>query len=147
MLKDRSGPQPLENKTAIPLLEGGLFVSGLLSKCFIRRFCTVPHYKTSHNSAGVFTPDSFFTVGMRTPPETASIRLFPNPAEDYINIIIPPNILVSIFLTDLEGQELIEKNISSDEIKLDVSSIKSGVYLVRIFSEKWIVTRRIIIQH
>ena len=69
-------------------------------------------------------------TGIQTPsvPEN-NVTIWPNPAEDYINIktkdVYYGSGSVSVF--DLTGHELL--NVSSLE-RLDISSLKKGIYIV-----------------
>jgi len=69
--------------------------------------------------------------------ETASsdnIKTYPNPAADHLNIEVKDNVAgmqVSIF--DLSGKLMIQNRLNHGVTKVDVSSLNSGIYLLRAF--------------
>jgi len=64
---------------------------------------------------------------------TLELSIFPNPVTANINIeLISQNqSITSIQIFDIQGKEILSKQSSSAEIKLDVSSLSSGVYLIK----------------
>ena len=78
------------------------------------------------------------------------VNMYPNPAQDFINIecsqLAANSALVSIF--DLTGKELIEKQIpaGTENAEINMSDLPNGVYFCRLISEKFSVTKKIIIQ-
>lgn len=78
--------------------------------------------------------DSLFTV-------------YPIPAENELNLWIHKNWKHGhIHLYNLQGQEILNRSIDQKEIKIDVSSIPSGVYLLIIRNEKGLSRKKIIIK-
>lgn len=70
------------------------------------------------------------------------IMVFPNPTSNYINIMSElPISLIEIF--DLLGKRILTKKIQNH---IDVSHLQSGIYLVKIYSEKGQETKRFIKQ-
>jgi type IX secretion system substrate protein len=67
-----------------------------------------------------------------------SNKIFPNPAIDFINIATSHESNVSMF--DITGKEVLSVNINGLK-KLDISSLKSGVYIVRVMGIKSEVVR------
>ncbi len=58
-----------------------------------------------------------------------SIKIFPNPAKDILNIIITDNKSWEIKISNLMGELLIK---TSNKSKIDVSGLSSGVYLINV---------------
>jgi endonuclease I len=89
------------------------------------------------------------------PTESVQINLYateinPNPVRDILNLEIPiqsPNGF-QIVLFDYCGKSLIQQHSAESEIALDVSSLQSGIYMVRIsnLSSGNIITRKIVKQ-
>ena len=76
------------------------------------------------------------------------ISIYPNPAKD--NITIKTNQLNGgyLFLYDIMGKEVLRKTISGDETFLDISNLKSGIYVLKVLSkDNSIVENRKIIKH
>lgn len=62
--------------------------------------------------------------------DTSSIKLFPNPASNILNIESAMSIeKVSVY--NLLGQEVISKSANAELVTLDVSSLQVGVYIVK----------------
>ena len=64
--------------------------------------------------------------------EKAGIRIFPNPAADFLQVEIEKNNNVQLSLFDSNGKILLELGRSSQRV--DISLLKSGVYFLRITS-------------
>ena len=54
----------------------------------------------------------------------------------------------TIELYDLNGRKLLEKQISAgtENVEIDVSHLKNGIYFCRLVSEKYSATKKLIIQ-
>jgi hypothetical protein len=64
--------------------------------------------------------------------EIAEINIYPNPAKDFLKIEIQEYIDDNLIITDLTGKTLITKAVTSNNIEIDVSSLNSGLYLIKI---------------
>ncbi|MCB0456116.1 MAG: choice-of-anchor B family protein [Flavobacteriaceae bacterium] len=81
------------------------------------------------------------------PEETSldSIALFPNPAKNHINIFSPDTYLVNLEVYDLMGRKISQRiEDESNTFSLDLSNLKTGVYFIKIDTEKGTVTKKII---
>ncbi len=65
------------------------------------------------------------------------ISVYPNPTTDFVMVDVNDSV---IDLMDLNGRVLF----STDENKLDVRSLSSGIYMVRITTKEFTVTKRIV---
>lgn len=77
----------------------------------------------------------------------SSIRLYPNPASDFITLSNPQNIqLRTIQLFDLTGRLIQKINVSEvlSEIQIDVSALHSASYILLISSEEASITKQLI---
>ena len=65
-------------------------------------------------------------------PEVKLI-IYPNPTSNQLNLQLksPNQSISSIQIFDIQGKEVLNKQSNSAEIKLDVSSLSSGVYLIK----------------
>lgn len=79
-----------------------------------------------------------------------SLRLFPNPADEHVEIQLSQgtNEVVTIRVIDLNGRLLkLTEKAGSDNLRLDVSSLRPGQYLLRIDAgQKLSVTEKIIVR-
>lgn len=74
-----------------------------------------------------------------------SIKIYPNPANNFFNIESPKSIFINVKLIDVAGQ--IVKTIFSKEqnVKVDVNDLSSGVYLVQVTDQNGTKIQRLII--
>ncbi|MBZ9777338.1 T9SS type A sorting domain-containing protein [Psychroflexus sp. CAK8W] len=75
-----------------------------------------------------------------------SVRLYPNPASDILNLDVSGDSSISeVELFSMLGQKMNSDFITTDKgIQLDVSALNTGLYLVKIKTENGITTRRFI---
>jgi len=67
--------------------------------------------------------------------ENLNIIVYPNPAKD--NITIKTNQLNggNLYIYDIMGRELTGKQINNDETIVDISSLNSGIYVLKAISK------------
>ena len=84
------------------------------------------------------------SVGINEELQTSFIKVYPNPTIDFINIELETKQNIErIIVSDITGNEIINKtNISNNEI--NVTSLRSGSYLVHIYSEQKVFIKKII---
>lgn len=68
------------------------------------------------------------------PVPRLEISIYPNPASTHITIEIPYQGQLSVL--NLQGQELIIHQIEEQKTRIDISTLPSGVYLVKVTGEK-----------
>ncbi|MFY0482583.1 fibronectin type III domain-containing protein [Flavobacterium sp. PLA-1-15] len=81
------------------------------------------------------------TVGFNTD----NFRYYPNPVKDVLNLSYDKNI-TKVAVYNVLGQEIMIKNIDANQSQLDMSSLASGTYLVKIMAEKAEKTVKVIKQ-
>lgn len=65
--------------------------------------------------------------------DAAEIAMTPNPANDQITVTLENSLIASILVSDIKGSLLIsEENLSENSKTLSVSSLSSGLYIVKI---------------
>jgi hypothetical protein len=75
------------------------------------------------------------------------ISIFPNPATDKVNFKLPQNLSSASFsIIDAVGRQVVNGNIDAHHNKVNVSSLKNGVYLIRFSNGSEAVTRQLIIR-
>lgn len=74
------------------------------------------------------------------------LKVFPNPAQDLL-YIESMNPMLSVTILDLNGSDIIKKSVYSELItSLDIQSLDSGIYIIRIlFRDKYFETRKLMI--
>lgn len=90
------------------------------------------------------TPSEINTDRTISISEENEIRLYPNPATGNHITIVSKNVL-SLEVFDILGKKVAIEKINSRQQKLDISNLKSGIYLVRFTSETATETRKLII--
>jgi len=63
--------------------------------------------------------------------ENFEFSMRPNPASDFVNIQLVEGGIHQLILSDISGKQLMKMN-ASGSVKMDVSSLPCGVYLVEI---------------
>ncbi len=79
----------------------------------------------------------------------AQIQLFPNPAEGHLNLEFPTSESVQIDLRDASGRSVRSWNTDSranETMKLDLSGLADGLYLINIQGSDWDYQERVLIQ-
>lgn len=80
-----------------------------------------------------------------------SVKVFPNPTADYINVDLPENLVgpFKVTLTDLNGRIVTQSVQKVDSIQLPVSQFESGMYMLMLedaennkFTEKVLIKNR-----
>ncbi|GER59832.1 hypothetical protein ULMA_19400 [Patiriisocius marinus] len=74
-----------------------------------------------------------------------SVRLFPNPTTDVLQIHSPNALIENIFVYDLQGRVVQENAFeATEQAQLNLNALKSAIYFVKVFTEKGIITKRVI---
>ena len=75
------------------------------------------------------------------------VKIFPNPGIDYLNIEFSKvGIFESLYLTDNLGRRFLDKNIGGNEqLRLDVSGLKSGIYFINFVNNETLFTKKVLI--
>lgn len=66
--------------------------------------------------------------------QSENIRIWPNPAENWIQVDLPGGTFAQIQIFDYSGKIVLAKDFDSSE-KIDVSSLEQGFYLVKVMAE------------
>ncbi len=147
-------PHPLE--TMNPVVQGD---SGFLKMiCFPLEIAgtgtiTFHVYDVNSPTSSVNVTYNFeatSTVGFTTGPTEENVNIFPNPAQDYLNIRSLNGQLEkgSVKLYDLKGQLLLDQPVKAGQgNSIDVQTITPGMYLLRYESKSGILTKKVVISH
>jgi hypothetical protein len=119
---------------------------------------TIQAWCKGHNATWI---DDFSNGGggnrpadLSTPSYENDFSIYPNPASDKVNIIIPPlgEEYIDILITDINGRSIQKEHynlVADDYNQVSVSfnkNITSGVYLVHLSASNYRITRKLIIQ-
>jgi len=73
-------------------------------------------------------------------------QIYPNPANDNINIVSYSQIIKDVEIYNISGQKVMSKSFNSNTIKLNTNSLSTGVYIFNIKSNDTSVKRKVIIE-
>jgi Leucine-rich repeat (LRR) protein len=83
--------------------------------------------------------------------EVGSVNVYPNPASDNVNINFNSNNnfnssvnIKTVELIDVQGRILLSKKVNDNQTTLDVSGYSSGVYYVKVYTDKGIMFDKMI---
>ena len=106
------------------------------------------------NTDGLFTLNGLsaitgFKAGATGTSENglnSSVRVYPNPAEDYIVILVPQHDgKVNYRITNMDGRMIAQDHFTGTEAQLDVSMLNPGLYMITLEIDGQVVTRRIVV--
>jgi uncharacterized protein (TIGR02145 family) len=112
-----------------------------------------------HDSPACYTSDSHIRTGLPIrclKDETSSLDetdneqpllVYPNPANDLVNIHISIIDLPTVKLIDTEGQIVLEDTIENNTYCFDISTFGNGVYYIQIEGKTSINRAKIVVQH
>lgn len=87
-------------------------------------------------------------IGAEENESEMGISIFPNPTHSTINIDLPirlqRNTIMTISTTN--GQQLITQNITEPQIKIDISHLPAGIYIVKVWNDKDVTVQKVIKQ-
>ena len=79
--------------------------------------------------------------------EELSVKLYPNPAKDMLYIQMNDRDAGAVIrIYDLTGHMVMSKSLENRTTRIDISTLRKGIYLLRINSYEKVVTRRIVKQ-
>jgi photosystem II stability/assembly factor-like uncharacterized protein len=81
--------------------------------------------------------------------QNSNIEIFPNPADEFINIILDKNIESEIIvgIYNMQGKNVFTKKYhQANSVNIDVNNLLKGVYMVKVVTGKDILTQKLIIR-
>jgi surface protein len=101
------------------------------------KFCKADSARTSMINRGwTFVGDSLdCPVGLSEHKEKADFLIWPNPAQDFLNILTDSNRKPRLRIVGLDGKVVMQKELSRPSSRLDVSHLTKGIYIIQIGSE------------
>jgi hypothetical protein len=97
-------------------------------------------------TTGSLEIDSINTTVLLATPEQSleKIRIYPNPASDYITLNIPFNDSGTAIFYNVLGQEVMTQELTSINSKIDISELHSGIYMLTIKTKQGSITKKLI---
>ena len=108
-------------------------------------------FHTSNGGVDVFIEKLYFedvSIENNKSNITDNIFVYPNPANNLLNIIIPneENTQIMIELININGQTIIQEQFYSNKMQLNIPEKLSGLYFVKITYNNNQVIKKIIIE-
>lgn len=75
----------------------------------------------------------------------SGIKVYPNPVKDVMNVEAGSGIQ-QIQLFNITGQMVINKQVDSKTITLNTSSLKAGIYMLKVITENGTIERKVVVQ-
>ena len=96
-------------------------------------------------------PRMYLTLGLGTGLSLNELiakttEIYPNPANNVLNIVSYTVGIENINIYNLNGQLVLNKEVNNNQKTLNISSLKNGIYIVDILSESTSVKRKLIIE-
>ncbi|MDM1061007.1 T9SS type A sorting domain-containing protein [Empedobacter falsenii] len=135
-------PLSLDNSTNInSYLSTEMIYNSKLKKLFIN-----PSNPDNELAVADFYLEDLNTEDLNVNNDLKSLILYPNPADNIVNIKSISNIQ-TFTLIDFTGKILKEqKNINQKEIKLNISGISKGIYIINVKNDKESISKKLIIK-
>jgi len=73
-----------------------------------------------------------------------NIKIYPNPANDYVNITIKDASIIEVY--DTQGKLLVKKRLYPENSVIKLNDLSSGLYFLRILSEDRFFSKKLIIE-
>jgi hypothetical protein len=71
--------------------------------------------------------------------------IYPNPANDHLTIEIPQKYLGgNLAIYNMNGQEILKREVNENSLMLDLSGIVRGLYFVRLSNDNFIEVEKIV---
>jgi hypothetical protein len=88
---------------------------------------------------------SLVNLGVLSTPEFSAsrVKVYPNPANDFINIESNDTEISEVALYDILGKQLLSQNELANN-RLDISNLTKGVYFMKISANGNSITKKII---
>lgn len=92
----------------------------------------------------VVTANTECSLGIEN-PEFASIKLYPNPAKDFLNLELGNSSdLTSYSIIDVSGKVLGIQNISAQNTQIPLNHLSNGFYILKLEGEKFSTTKKFV---
>lgn len=94
---------------------------------------TVENIKSGDYALGVWDEEH---ASVKENSSELNINIYPNPAEDKINIELKNEIKGNVVITNQLGQVVKEMNIDGKELTIDIEDLTSGIYFINISNQR-----------
>ena len=102
-------------------------------------------FRYTGNDGANFAIDNIIiegTTSLDNTKEKMFVEIFPNPSSNIVNLVSNDNIN-KVFITNIIGQSVYQKEFNNTNIQLNVSNFESGIYLIRVYTDNDIYTKKL----
>ena len=114
--------------------------SNTLYRIYIRTVCD-----NNHSDWDSITQTTDLDQGVEEYLSHFSVTLFPNPTTGYCEVLCDDGFIECVQVYDISGRSLMLQKCDSTQASIDISGYALGLYLIRITTDKAVVTRRLIL--
>ena len=79
--------------------------------------------------------------------DSSKIKIFPNPADRFIQVNTQGNEIQNVQLMDLSGRILLEEKFQQNDFQINTSGLADGIYILKISNGNSVSNQKIIVQH
>lgn len=90
-------------------------------------------------------PEPFIVNGNNNLDLSKHINVFPNPADDILQVVSKDILIEKVELFNLTGQLQIEQNLASKSVLLNTGILETGTYILRIWTKEGVLVEKVII--
>ena len=105
--------------------------------------------RNSYNTGKLPNGNSFFGINDKSNISSATIKIYPNPAGDQVNILFDRTVneMVRIQIINTRGSEVYSSNMipTGKKIQIDVSGLASGIYIINVHAKDFTAKGKAII--
>jgi hypothetical protein len=91
------------------------------------------------------TSNFCLNLGLDENSSSDAISVYPNPAEEYVTISANDLLIEKIEVVTITGQVISAVHAAAKQIKMDLSSLSSGVYFLKIYTENNSATKQLVV--
>ena len=124
----------------------GIYHNDSLSNCSVQSICNflltgrgvqIYSNKTGCNSPQEVSDNCPYDLNVQNITENNAFSIYPNPATDIITVELSGTTHGgNLTIVDIEGQQVITRQITESKTQMDLSSLPSGVYFVRLIGDR-----------